>query len=124
MVSRWGLTRLFSLHQAPSLKKILAFLRCVFSNVSSNHMSENIQNHIGCICRYFVFSNVYQTGMVYFLERRRGGMILFLERCRVVWLSSSRDVEVVWFFSSRDVEWYGLVPRETWGWYGFVPREM
>ena len=38
----------------------LTFPRCVFSNVSSNCLSEKRHNHIGCICLTFlryVFSN-------------------------------------------------------------------
>ena len=37
------------------------FFHCVFSNVSSNGLSERIQSHIGCICMallHCVFSNV------------------------------------------------------------------
>ena len=39
----------------------LAFLHCVFSNVSSNGLYRRMHNHIGCICLSFlhcVFSNV------------------------------------------------------------------
>ena len=39
----------------------LAFLHCVFSNVSSNCLGVRMQSHIGCICSTFLhcaFSNV------------------------------------------------------------------
>ena len=59
---------------SPFFEKKSWLFSAVSSNVSSNHMFENIQNHIGCICRYFVF---------------------FQMCIRLVWFISSRDVGVV-----------------------------
>ena len=49
----------------------LTFLHCVFSNVSSNRLPEQMQNHTGCICWTFLhcaFSNVSSNDL---LEKRQ-----------------------------------------------------
>ena len=47
--------------QSACTRGCIVTLMCVFSNVSSNHLLGQIQNHTGCICLTFlryVFSNV------------------------------------------------------------------
>ena len=72
------------------------FLRCVFSNVSSNRLPQNRQNHIPCICLTFlqcVFSNVSAKRLTEKMQRYIG-CICFTFLCGVLSNVSSTGLPV------------------------------